>query len=393
MRRIPLLLFICLTLTSSAQVDSIARAITDSLKTLLIDDEIPKRTFGDLFMYPHRWYVKQLLKPRQPSYDTSYITTHRKKLNISAAVAKKFYGFSVLDKELGPAYKFQPNTPYHVGFNFSNIIATFGFYPGIHFGSDRNRGSTSARDFQVMFVGTRVITDINYQRYKGMFGFPSRSENVNQFNSPLFTVRPDINVFSFTVNTWYVFNHRKFSLRGAFSFSDIQKKSAGSFMLGLYHSYLLFSSFDSTLLLTPDKKEFSTSLHDIRDVNHITVGLSTGFGYTYVYRHWLLSHALTVGAGLQKTNYSVIEGHGRSLPLNAAFNVNFKGSLRYDRKSYFTGIQFVYNNNYALNSRMFNTENYLGKFLLFAGYRFDLQGKGRKLLKKVGLVDYKKAGK
>ena len=61
-----LLLLLCMLIMhnrSVGQIDSLAVTLFDSLKAYLIDEQIPKKTFKDLFMYPHRWYVKQLLKP------------------------------------------------------------------------------------------------------------------------------------------------------------------------------------------------------------------------------------------------------------------------------------------------------------------------------------------
>jgi len=339
-------------------------------------------------MYPHRWYVKQLLKPKKPYFDTTYIKSNKRRLTITVPVAKKFYGFNFIDLKEKRALKFSPNNYYHLGFNFSNIILTFGFYPGIKFGAKPNKGTTTSRDYQVTIIGKRVITDVNYQRYKGFYVFNTKDFEVNVLDAKDVFIRPDINVFSFGVNTMFIFNYKKYSLRGAFSFTDVQRKSAGSFMVGLYHSYTLFTSFDSTFIPRPLRDTFSLALSDIHRISLITIGLSGGYGYTYVYKKIVLSTAINVGFGGQKTNYETLDRKGHTLSVNPSVHLNVKGAIRYDNLRFFIGILSTYDNNYTLNPEMFNTESYIARILIFSGYRFNIKQNGHKFLRAMGLVDY-----
>jgi hypothetical protein len=383
-----ILFFLFCSLQARCQLDSVAMNLFDTLKAIIIDDAIPKKTFGDLFMYPHRWYVKQLLRPRLPYYDTNYIKSNKKKLNLSVAIAKKFYGFNFDDISLDQSLKFSPNNYYHIGFNCSNIILSFGFYPGIKFGAQPGKGTTKSRDIQLTVIGRRVITDINYQRYSGFYMFLAKKSEVNRIDASDVYLRPDINIFSFGANTMFVFNFKKYSLRGAFSFTDIQQRSAGSFMAGLYHSYLLFTSFDSTLVLSRLQENFSQQLYDINNISLITVGLTAGYGYTFVYRKFILSTAINAGGGGQKTNYETVDKKGHTLSLNPTLHLNIKSALRFDNMNYFAGVMANYVNNYTVNPRLFNTENFMGKVVLFAGYRFNLKRNGQKVLKALKLIDY-----
>ncbi|MGZ4079801.1 MAG: DUF4421 family protein, partial [Bacteroidia bacterium] len=230
-----LIITFLITKQSHAQIDSIAKALADTVISKLIVNDIPKKTFKDKLMYPHRWYVKQLLRPKVTDFDTSYITNSNRKLTITIPASKKFYGYNINDIKTNKHLQFSPNNYYHVGIHFSNLILTFGFVPGTKFGARPGRGSTKSTDFQLTIIGRRVITDVNYQNYKGFY-----IHNFEDFHSDLI-IRPDISAVSFGVNTMFVYNYKKYSLRGAFSFTDVQRKSAGSFMTGIYHSHILFS--------------------------------------------------------------------------------------------------------------------------------------------------------
>jgi hypothetical protein len=380
--------FIVCTFFVSSQNDDAVKTLIDTIKGKLTDDEIPSKTFKDKFMYPHRWYVKQLLNQKEPYFDTTYIQSNKKRLTITIPIAKKYFGFNFIDLQSKKALKFSPNNYYHLGFNFSNIILTFGFYPGIKLGAKPNKGITQSKDIQVTIIGRRIIADVNYQRYKGFYVFNAKDYEVNILSPENVLIRPDLNVFSFGVNTMFVFNFKKYSLRGSFSFTDVQRKSAGSFMLGLYHSYGLFTSFDSTFISTQLRDQFSADLYDIRNVSLITVGLSGGYGYTFVYKKIILSSVVNLGFGAQKTNYETIDQIGHTLAINPSVHLNAKAAIRYDNLRFFVGILSNYDNNYTLNPRLFNTQSYIAKIMLFGGYRFNIHQNGKKVLKALKLIDY-----
>jgi hypothetical protein len=388
-RLIILFSILCLHYTCSAQLDSLAKNLIDTVKSILIVDDIPKKTFKDKFMYPHRWYVKRLLAPKPIDYDTTYIKNHKHRLTITIPVAKKFYGFNITDLEKKRTIRYSPNNYYNVGFNFSNIILTFGFSPGLKFGAKPNRGTTKSRDFQLTIIGRKVITDLNYQSYKGFYVYNTSDYRISETDADTIAIRPDINVTSFGINTNYVFNSKKYSLRGAFSFTDVQLKSAGSFMAGVYHSHVVFSSNDSSLIKYPFINNFTPLMSEINQISQISAGVSGGYGYTLViYKKIMFSIVVNVGIGGQKTYYRKMDGENESLKLNLATNINAKNALRYDNLRFFVGVLATYDNNFAFNTKVFNNDKYIARVVGFAGYRFNIKKNGRKVLKALGLVDY-----
>lgn len=384
------LVALCFITNLKAQLDSIVVNMADTLISKLIVDDIPRKTFDDKFMYPHRWYVKQLLRPKITDFDTTYIASNKRRLTLTIPISKKFFGFNLTDPARDKTLKFSPNTYYNVGFNFSNIILTFGFAPGLRFGSKPGHGNTSSRDYQLTLIGRRVITDLNFQNYKGFYVYNAGEFVLKSQSEQEVDVRPDIRVLSFGVNTMFIYNYKKYSLRGSFSFTDVQRKSAGSFMTGLYHSHTIFSSTDTTIVKTPFRSYFSNALQDVNSISVITLGLSFGYGYTFVYRKMILSSVVNLGAGGQKTNYTSLDDKGHSLALNGSVHMNAKASVRYDNMRFFSGLMATYDDNRIYNKRFFNAGNYISRLIFFTGYRFNLKQNGRKVLKFMGLMDYEK---
>jgi len=373
---------------SQAQLDSTVKTIADTLIHKLLVNDIPKSTLWDKLMYPHRWYVKQLLSPHPTDFDTSFIQNKKRNLTLTLPVSQKYYGFNLNDLQNHRRLKFQPNNPYQVGFNFSTVILTFGFAPGLAFGAKPGRGSTTSHDYQLTLIGRRVITDLNFQQYKGFYEHQASEYDFSLQTPESILLRPDLVVLAFGVNTLFVFNYKKYSLRGAFSFTDVQRKSAGSFMAGIYHSSVRFSSSDSTLIRYPFTHDFSTLFSEVNKIFVNTFGVSAGYGYTYVYKKLILSAALNMGLGGQVTSYTFQEGSSHILPLNGSLNLNAKIAIRYDNLRFFSGLMATYDNNYSFNPGLFNTENYIGKIVFFVGYRFNIKKNGRKVLKAMGLIDY-----
>lgn len=380
--------FLAVFVVSHSQVDSTINALKDTIKEKVIDESIPKKTIYDKFMYPHRWYVKQLLKEKSPAFDTTYIKNNKRRLTLAIPVSKKFYSFSIIDLDKKKRLIFSPNNYYHVGINFSNIILTFGFVPGIKFGAKEGHGKTKTIDIQATVIGKRVITDLNYQAYRGFYVYNTRDYKINELNPDTIVIRPDVNITSFGVNSIYVFNNKNYSLRGAFSFTDIQLKSAGSFLAGIYHSHLAYFSNDSTFVRHPFMNDFSPLLSEINQISQISAGVMGGYGYTFVYKRISLSMALTIGAGGQKTYYKKMDGHNESFRINLLTSINAKSALRYDNRNYFVGLLATYDNSFAFNTRVMNVSRYLGRMVAFVGYRFDATKQERKVLKWLKLIDY-----
>ena len=383
-----ILLFLFQNNSLFSQIDSVAIHIIEKVKDKLEDKRIPRKTFFDKIMYPHRWYVKQLLKPRKIVLDTNYIGNYKQRLTLTLPVVKKFYEFNLRDINTNNAVKFTPNNYYQLGLNFSNIILTFGFYPGIKFGSNPSNVATRSVDFQVTFIGKKIVTDINYQNYIGFnTQYYNGTNNVLNFDS-VYLQRPNIELSSIGVNSLYVFNAKKYSLRGAFSFTDIQKKSAGSLVMGVYHSNVTLKTKDSILISNQALDKFTVKFKEIKDINQKVLGISIGYGYNFTFYKFTYSIMAIGGAGIQKTFYTNYDKAIYNLPYSLATQLNVKTALRYDTKYFFIGVMGTYDRNFSFNSSVFNNDKLIGRALGFVGYRFKVKTQMNKILTKMKLINY-----
>ena len=389
---IKLFLFILLFAFQSnitfAQIDSIATHVIDKVKDKLDDKRIPRETFFEKIMYPHRWYIKQLLKPKKIVFDTNYIGSYKQRLTLTLPLVKKFYEFNLRDINTNNAVKFTPNNYYQFGLNFSNVVLTFGFYPGLKFGSNPSNVDTRSVDFQVTFIGKKIVTDINYQNYIGFnTQYYNGTNDTYQIDS-VYLQRPNIELSSIGVNSLYVFNAKKYSLRGAFSFTDIQKKSAGSPVMGVFHSNVNIKNKDSTLIINQALDKFTPEFKKIKAINQKVLGISMGYGYNFTFYKFTYSIMAIGGIGVQKTFYTNINQSINNLPYSLATQLNLKTALRYDTKFFFVGIMGTYDRNYSFNNTIFNNDKLIGRAVGFIGFRFKVKTQMEKILTKMKLINY-----
>ena len=78
--------------------------------------------------------------------------------------------------------------------------------------------------------------------------------------APSEVFRSNSNMFFTNLTGNYVFNHRRFSLRSAFKMINIQKRSAGSWIVSLPLNYQYFSA-DSLALALENQPDFKFDLY------------------------------------------------------------------------------------------------------------------------------------
>jgi len=143
------------------------------------------------------------------------------------------------------------------------------------------------------FIGTlyrgRNIIDITFEINNGF-----TESAVDSSGKKINITRNDVDALNFGVNYNYLFNYKKLSLNAAYSGTQIQKKSAGSPLLGLFVSDINVVSTDSLIA-----RQFSSLINPVpigTQVNVFSFGITGGYVFTVVLPHrFYLSASLTPG--------------------------------------------------------------------------------------------------
>lgn len=278
--------------------------------------------------------------------DSIYIKPYDQKLSIRVYQGKSFIFLTheTEDEELS----FQPNNPLAIGVGFSlkNFFFGLNYAYGFDFMRDKEYGKTKAFDFQFHNYGRQYAIDLFIQKYKGFY---SDEEELLLF--------PDLSITQYGLYGQYVFNHKKFSYKAAFDQSEVQLKSAGSWLIGT--GVYLNNINTGTELLFGEKT----------DNNNFQFGISAGYAFNWVInRYWLVSLSVTTGIhfGSEKINTfgkQALEVYPTVFPRFAA---------NYHRPDWSIGLSFLSNFIFPSFSEDSNTGLSSGNFQVTFVKRFDL---------------------
>lgn len=173
---------------------------------------------------------------------------------------------------------------------------------------------------------------------------------------------------SWGIDTYYFFNHKKYSQGAAFGFSKIQRKSAGTLYAGLSVVVQKFNfNFNelpvSMKILIPLSNSFYH--YTVKSTNY---AVKIGYAYNWVFKKnflFAVSEAPTIGIRHGYVN------DPNSIKNSFAMTNKLKFSLVYNYKKFFTGIigthdmGLIYDKEHALINMMINAE-------IAVGYRFNI---------------------
>ena len=193
-------------------------------------------------------------------------------------------------------------------------------------------------------------------------------------------------------NLYYIFNHRRFSYPAAFSQSTIQRRSAGSPLLGIgYTRHTLEVNWKELADLVSCRlgnhvKVDSTLMFD--KIKYTDVSVSGGYAYNWVFAHnWLFASSLSVALAYKQSSGDL--PHERFSFSDFKFsNINIDGigrfGLVWNNSKWYAGMSMIF---HAYNYRRsnFSTNNFFGSVNLYVGFNF---GK-RKTKKKEGYQEQK----
>lgn len=182
-------------------------------------------------------------------------------------------------------------------------------------------------------------------------------------------------------NLYYIFNHRKFSYPAAYSQSTVQRRTAGSPMLGIGYTrhslevdwQKLGSVLEQRLGSEFDEASIDSSLM-FSKVKYIDYSVSGGYGINWVFAYnWLLNASL-MGSLAYKRSMSDVERQSKDFFRAFDFkNINIDGVLRlglvWNNTRWYAGMSSIF---HAYNYRkdQFRTNNIFGSVNFYFGFNF-----------------------
>lgn len=282
--------------------------------------------------------------------DTNYIVRPQTKwvltgrLNISGAkiTAQGDEDGRQFESEMTADYK----STISVGVSYLGLSLNLAINPAKLFGKYRDY-ELGARSY-----GKRFGFDLAYHDAHNFKGW----QELDGVRQDFTTSEEMFHLRTLNVNGYYVFNHRRFSYPAAFSYSYIQRRSAGSF-----------------LLAASGQGQHGEINGEIPIIFKMTnIGIGVGYGYNYVpAREWLL-HLSALPTFIVYTNTSLSMGD-IDIPLHYHFPeviITARGSIvKQIGGNKFAGLSMVYNFTTIGDSKTLTVQNQKWQTRLFFGFR------------------------
>lgn len=293
------------------------------------------------------------------SYDTTYVvgTGRRWKTRVAFDGWTDSYNLNI-DRKMPVTLISDPYINASVNLQYMAV--------GISYGVDLNNlfftKPVKHQKFEFSFNCARFNLDLSFNRNAG--GSYIRTLGSYRRGRLFKSYFPGLDMTSFTADLYYYFNNFRYANGAAYHFSKIQKKSAGSFILGFSYAYEDIS-LDFNKLPDYLKPYLTTDVLDLRFHYH-SYCLLLGYGYNWVLnRHLLYNISVMPSIGVIHCYEDSTDGGGNMLSLN----MKGRMSLTYNKGDFFASLILKADGKWYKTGRL-SSLNAIENFSLSVGVRF-----------------------
>ena len=285
------------------------------------------------------------------NYDTLYIQRPDNKLllrlrgNLSGTTIKG--KDKAEDGTIRSDFKTSTRGTISVGASYLGVSAAVALNPG------RLSGKNKDMEYNINFYGNRFGLEACYQDSKTLSG------DIRQNDRRFDLEKGDVRYNMFTLTGYYAFNYKRFSYPAAFTQSYIQKRSAGSWLVG--------ATFQTGRIKNTD--DAPAELQDTR-LSMTSFAIGGGYGYNFVVKKWLF-HASTQPC-LIVYDHNSVRINGEKEKTGTYFPemiINTRAAIIFNiNKRYLAGSTFLFNTT-TLGNRNHYTDILKWRARLFVGVR------------------------
>ena len=251
----------------------------------------------------------------------------------------KINKLEIINKDNDQSIKLKPYGITSLGFGFNYKWLGLGIAFGLPASAEEEEiyGKTQRFDFQLNIYSKKFVVDAFAQQYTGFY--VENASELTDWNSTSFPQQESMRTFSMGVGGYYIFNHKKLSYKAAYVRNAVQKKSAGSFLLGGFYS-IDNAGIESGDTATFVPSFFPKAVRDslpIDDYTSRSFGVSFGYTYTLVFfKRFFVNLSLIPGVGAK--NLTVIKSGEKINETTAVGRFNGRIAIGYENKHFLIGL-------------------------------------------------------
>ncbi|MES2140009.1 MAG: DUF4421 family protein [Bacteroidota bacterium] len=306
--------------------------------------------------------------------DTTCIESCRKLLMAKVVLEGRYNSFSITDNTFGKKLEYSINSNTNLGFglNYKGIGVEFQFSPKSLNNDNALYGKSKQFSISTSANGRRFIYDVYLRSSQGFHTTTGTPIEGDTTGALAYYYRSDIQNINLGMECVYLFNNKHFSSSAPYNFTQRQKKSAGTKLLGTFFSLYTIGA-DSVIFPDSLKNRFKPEVQ-FKDAANLVWGISFGYTYTFVFRkYWFLNLYALPGLSIQQ--YIATNAYSEQTKSKVSLGIAFQSRLSfgYNKPRYFFGFAFL-GNNYTINNDKSSSLNYkYGSLRFYYGYRFNLR--------------------
>ena len=294
------------------------------------------------------------------NYDSAYVVDVPKDWKVMLVNNDWFdsYGGKIADKRMKVFMNSNLYSSIGAHLSVMGIGYTYLFDLDHLFGGDPSRHS----NWEISFATSRFSFELYNSRNSGSVSLRHFGDHDNK--NSVKTKFHGLNRRSSGFDMYYFFNHRKYSQAAAYSFSKIQKRSAGSFIAGI-----LIATQNVEIDFSELSDEIKSFLPDDRTFyryHYRSYSFMLGYAYNWVFRpNWLFNINMAPSIGWNYSFDDSVDGKSNML----ALSLRGRLGLVKNAGNFFYGLHVILDG-YFYHSKNHNFFNSIANITLSAGFRF-----------------------
>ncbi len=298
------------------------------------------------------------------NHDSTYIKSYAERLTLKLLGINKINFFQASNSENETSVRYRPDRQVNLGIGvaYKWFAIDLAFNVGLREESDIEKSNFF--DFQGTIFNSKQFISASLQYYYGYqlasySGFPVVEESDEGIP------REDVRTTLISLQYLFAYNYDKFSLKAPFIQNEIQRKSAGSLLLGgTFKSFVV----DADSSLAPSQTLAPVDF-PVTDVNNLRLGLNLGYMYSFVFLDgFFITVSFIPEIGLNFGDFHA--QYRKQFDRHVSFGYKTMSALGYNGERFYTGVQLIgesFNINMDDQYSMWVGN---GKVKLFIGYRF-----------------------
>ncbi|MBR6282915.1 MAG: DUF4421 domain-containing protein [Muribaculaceae bacterium] len=296
--------------------------------------------FLDFCLRSYRWYDRNFNQ-----FDTAYVASNGSRWKFHLKYNGLVAAYHVYEDESEQSMFLNSDLASSIGFRVQFLCFGFEYVPDI---DNLVRGRVlDHRKTRFSFTNSRISLDAYYIKSHGITHI-HRFANYNNrryFSLPFDGMSRSV----LGIDAFYFFNYKRYAHSAAYNYSKIQRRSAGSFLLGMQYSKQEMT-FDMAKLPAELREHLSDSAGFKLNYTMKDYAINVGYAYNWVpKRNWLINVMASPSVGFKRAEGTNLEDRKNHL------GINFRGRLGV---AHYNG-KFYYGVNGSFNTYLFFTRAYI----------------------------------